>query len=238
VHTDHWQILTVHAGSISARFALGRFEVPEQAVMLSAPGMGCRIDPAPGTVITDALFSAIPATGRSVPWAMLDLPIVVPGMARESFLALSKEMGARRWKDSRKALHARFELDQALLAFVEKGFESGRITGCRPRPAWLRDAVQAVNGKLSDPTFQVKHFAQLAGCSVDHLNRTIQTFYGCSSSTFLRRLRIERAAHLLQHDPAVRTEEVADLCGFSSARHLRDQWKCETGQGLRSFRSP
>ncbi len=204
--------------------------------MLSAPGMVCQMEPEPETVTLDILFSAVPTTGRSVPWSMINLPLLVPDAADEGFLALAQGMGEGSWSDLDAALEARFRLDRYLLHLFREASRLGLLRGFRSRPAWLRDAVQAADRRLSDPGFQGKAFAALAGCSVVHLNRSIQSSYGCSSRSLLRRLRIERAAHLMQQDAQIRSEDVARLCGFTGVRQFREQWLKQTGGGLRAFR--
>ncbi|GEM_PF-1387382 len=244
-HADHWQLIYVESGSVSATFTTETFSIQEGDVLLSGAGMNARFECDPGCCLTEFLFSAIPSPGSPVPWNWLDLPFSIPYPVDPELLTLPDEMiidkrAARskqpRWRNGDAGMRARFLLDTLLWNLISTGITSDRITCQTSRPGWLSDAIKAADLHLHDPCFQIKAFARLAGCSPDHLNRMIRKTDHVSAHVLLRRLRLERAHHILQHNPNVPSCKIAADCGFTSARHFRDQWKAEFGTGIHAYR--
>lgn len=64
----------------------------------------------------------------------------------------------------------------------------------------------------------------LAGMSARHLTRAFRQATGISVNDFATRVRLELASTLL-HDPAATVEQVAQRCGFATARQFRRVWK-------------
>lgn len=243
-HADHWQLLSIEEGELNARFTTTGLTLQAGSLLLSAPGMGAHYEHALGSRVINVLFSAIPSPGWPVPWNMLKLPLSVEGVNTSRLSDLPKGMESLhtpneqedRWRNADGAMQARFAVDQALWELFKRAIEQEKIRDLRQRPRWLRDSLRAVDRKLHDPDFQVKAFAGLTGCSPDHLNRTIRKSDGMTAQEFLRQLRLERAAHILQHTPETETNAIARQCGFRSARQFRDQWKRQFGEGIRDFR--
>ena len=134
-------------------------------------------------------------------------------------------------------MEARFRVDR-LLWEMAQSIDNKVITQTIPQPKnWLRDATTSADSRIHDPSFSVGELARLAGCSENHLNRSIRKYYRRTSQAFIRQLRINRAQHMLTQDPTLDCVEIAMRCGFSYARHLHDQWRKETGISFRAYRS-
>jgi len=207
--------------------------------MLLAPGVLHRVGYGPKSAILDIRFSAIPAIGSRIPFSMVPLPLVVPGPWDSALWELPSKMSTgqdSRWASQQSAWVARRIVDDTLFEFFNRAFRQGRARSIPFPPGWLRDTIQAAIHHLDDPQFTPSAFAALAGCSPEHLNRCLRQHEHRTTSQFLRKLRIERAAHMIQQDPGVRTLDVVARCGFTDARQFRLQWKAETGTGLREFR--
>jgi len=242
-HPDHWQLIVVVSGDLAATYTTCKIVAEQGQIILSSPGMGSHMRMTRKTQAIDIQFSAIPSPGWPVPWSFLTLPIAITTEVDPRVLELPQQMahhskveGDTRWIDFHWAMQARFLVDQTLWEAIVGAFQTQQIE-CPPAfPAWLTDAVKVARDKLSDPSFQVEAFAKLAGCSTNHLNRTIRETDGSTSRAFLRRMRIERASHILQNDPTASSNWIARQCGFTGARQLRDLWLLEVGGSLNSYR--
>ena len=85
-------------------------------------------------------------------------------------------------------------------------------------PTWLNTAREFMQDNAKTP-LSLAQIAAAAGRHEIHLAREFRRYFGASVGEYLRRLRIEQAAHLLQRSKLTLTE-IAFECGFSSHSHL------------------
>jgi transcriptional regulator GlxA family with amidase domain len=67
--------------------------------------------------------------------------------------------------------------------------------------------------------------AQAAHVSPRHLSRLFAQHAGIGVVSYQQQLRIARAQELLANSPALSVEQVAEQCGFASARDFRRVWR-------------
>ncbi len=237
--SDHWLLFLVQSGSLHLTLPGSRYCAEVDEAMLLPPGMLYRVRFGENSRILDLRFSVIPAIGSGIPFHMLPLPLVLPGPWDPALWDLPARMSRgkdSRWTSQHAAWQARRLTDDTLFLLINRAFDHQNIRHIKSPPAWLREAMQAAVHHIHDPEFNTSSFAKLAGCTPEHLTRSLQKTEGCSSSQYLRRLRIERAAHMIQQDPALSSQEVIERCGYRDPRQFRLQWKAETGTGIREFR--
>lgn len=85
-------------------------------------------------------------------------------------------------------------------------------------PSWLHEAIAAYTAG-DDLTGGVTAFADLAGKSPEHVNRTVRRTMGQTSTTLINTIRLNRAAHLLRMTdrPII---HVAHDCGFENVGYF------------------
>lgn len=139
-----------------------------------------------------------PGAGDALParWALA--PSAVPQLAdRVERLSMARQ--------------SRLDLECFLLRVFQmlRDLDSGGV-----RPSWLAQACERFSQRpiLSGGPARL---AQIAGCSVAHLNRVVRQAYGMTSTELINQLRLERAAHRLRmsDDPIAR---VALDCGYDN----------------------
>lgn len=87
---------------------------------------------------------------------------------------------------------------------------------------FLEKALRVVEANLEDSTFTTDDFARQMLLSRTHLFRKLKAVTGSSASTFIRHIRLERAAQLLQADSDP-VSQIAFQVGFN---HLSYFAKC------------
>ncbi len=93
----------------------------------------------------------------------------------------------------------------------------------------LKDAVDAVNKHIDDPTFDVEKFSEVIGLSANQAYRKIKALTGQTVKEFIRNQRLKTAASLLvQNKRSI--SEVIYMVGFSSpsyfSRCFKDFYNC------------
>jgi AraC family transcriptional regulator len=106
-----------------------------------------------------------------------------------------------------------------------------RLTGTLPR--WLADA----RSYLHDPggVGSLSELAAVVGVHPVTLSRGFRKAYGCSVGTYLRRLRVARAARELAETDAP-LAEIALAAGFADQSHFSNVFRRETGLPPSAFR--
>jgi AraC family transcriptional regulator len=99
-------------------------------------------------------------------------------------------------------------------------------TAIKP-PSWLRVAREFMHENAGS-SLTMAEIAREAGRHEIHVAREFRRFFGCSVGTYLRRLRIEQAAHLLLKSQ-FSIIEIAQRCGFASHSHLCREFKAHLG---------
>ena len=238
-HESHWILLACIQGKLTATAATGAHELITGSVLLASPGMALQLRRSADAEVVDCQFSAFTDTGVQPPWVRLSLPWVVHGCNASALSTLPDGMDAQkdsRWLDADTAMMARFAVDRMLWQMAKISPQESMTCQAPPPPDWLRDALTAAHDHLHLVAFNVSGLAKLAGCSTNYLNSCIRISYGTTAQAMLRQLRIDRARHLLQQQPEINTAQLAAQCGFSSARHLLDQWRRATGESLSETR--
>ncbi|NBC17705.1 MAG: response regulator [Bacteroidetes bacterium] len=85
--------------------------------------------------------------------------------------------------------------------------------------AFLRDVVAAVEAHLDESDFGVGDLAAAVGLSARQLRRRLKDAAGETPQAFIRRVRLERAAHLLTAEAGT-ASEIAYRVGFKNPSHF------------------
>jgi AraC family transcriptional regulator len=104
-------------------------------------------------------------------------------------------------------------------------------------PPSFRDvhiALEFLHARI-DGSIRLKDVAQAAGVHASTLARHFRRTCGSSVETYLRRLRLERAANLLEHG-ALPIAEVAIACGFADQAHFTTLFRRIVGTTPAEFR--
>jgi AraC family transcriptional regulator len=110
-----------------------------------------------------------------------------------------------------------------------RGIQAGH-----PPPAWLRRTHDfLMDGVGRVPT--LTQLAEEAGVHPAHLARAFRAQYGCAVGTFVRRRRIEAAAHDLATTSAT-IAGIAAMHGFVDQSHFTRQFRRQLGLTPREYR--
>lgn len=112
---------------------------------------------------------------------------------------------------------------------------SGPAGGSGPRhhPA-VRRLMDFLEQHIAEP-FDPEVAALHAGCSVTHLNRLCRAAFGLPLAATVRRLRLDRAVHLLSHTTRP-VASVAATVGIPDLQHFNKLIRAHTGKAPRSLR--
>lgn len=119
------------------------------------------------------------------------------------------------------ASQSRLDLECFLLRVFQMLRDAG--PGHARRPPWLVEACQryadqdTLHGGAS-------RLAELAGCSIAHLNRVVREAYGLTSTDLINQYRLERAAHQLRMT-AHPIARIALDCGYDNLGYF---YRCFT----------
>ena len=105
----------------------------------------------------------------------------------------------------------------------------------RRRPHWLDDACDLLHDR-SGERLLVSEVAAAVGVHPVHLARTFRDHYGMPIGAYLRKLRLEHAAHAL----AASTNSIAEIAlqaGFFDQSHFSRTFKQQYGLTPRDYRS-
>jgi transcriptional regulator GlxA family with amidase domain len=96
-------------------------------------------------------------------------------------------------------------------------------------PAVHRTQDAIAHSLAQDPArrWSLPELADVACVSPRHLSRLFMQYTGISVLDYQQQLRMARAQELMAHNPALTQEQLAEVCGFGSARDFRRVWaKC------------
>lgn len=102
-------------------------------------------------------------------------------------------------------------------------------------PAWLCAARDFMH-QNAFATVTLRQIAEAAGRHEIHLAREFRRYFGMPVGSYLRKVRTERAAHLLRHSTSDITE-IALECGFASHAHLCRVFKAQFGLTPTQYRA-
>ena len=90
-------------------------------------------------------------------------------------------------------------------------------------------AIEIVEANLDNSDFTIENFAKKMLLSRMHLHRKLKTIIGLSPSEFIRNLRLERAAQLLESE-ADSVSQIAFQVGFNNlsyfAKCFKEKYDC------------
>lgn len=94
-------------------------------------------------------------------------------------------------------------------------------------PAVHRTQDAIAHSLTQDPAhrWSLTELANVACVSPRHLSRLFMQQTGISVVDYQQQLRMARARELLTHNPALTQEQLAEACGFASARDFRRVWQ-------------
>lgn len=133
------------------------------------------------------------------------------------------------------ARHSRSEIE-SIRVQAEKDIEARRISSYmtvsslnRPRDvAFMKQALDVMEKNLANEAFDVEQFARQMGMSRSNLHLRMKSVFGGSTTSFIRRLRIEKAMDYMQ-EGKLNISEISYAVGFSSATYFATAFKQLTG---------
>lgn len=98
----------------------------------------------------------------------------------------------------------------------------------------INRAIDHVMGHLAEP-LPLEEVARVACFSPFHFHRIFRSQVGETLHDFVKRVRLERALHLLAHQRRATLTEVALACGFSSSSDFSRSFRARYGVAPRRF---
>ena len=88
--------------------------------------------------------------------------------------------------------------------------------------------MKVINDNLAEPTLDVEMLAKSVGLSRVHLYRKLKALTNLSTRDFIRNIRIQQAAKLLQ-DKRMNISDIAYSVGFNNLAHFSNSFKEQFG---------
>jgi transcriptional regulator GlxA family with amidase domain len=129
-----------------------------------------------------------------------------------------------------------FEVARLLVIYLRRSGEFEQDSVYLQYRNHLDDLVHRAQSLLIEQLDQppsLDRLAEQAGSSVRNLSRRFRQNLGLSVGEYLRELRLERARALLQEEGS-KVDHVAEACGFSDARQLRNLYRKRFGRSPRA----
>jgi AraC family transcriptional regulator len=108
------------------------------------------------------------------------------------------------------------------------------LQGLQDHSACIEDVMRYIRAHISEPLDREK-LAEVAGFSVPHFHRIFRAHVGESAISYIRRIRLERAARKLRMG-AVDITEVAFAAGYDSHAAFGKAFKQQFGLSPSEFR--
>lgn len=102
--------------------------------------------------------------------------------------------------------------------------------------ARVNRAIDHVVAHLAEP-LPLEEVARVAAFSPFHFHRIFRAVTGETLAAFVKRVRLERAAHLISHRKDARLTDIALACGFSSSSDFTRSFKAQYGMPPSAFDS-
>ncbi|GGP26240.1 helix-turn-helix transcriptional regulator [Silvimonas amylolytica] len=118
---------------------------------------------------------------------------------------------------------------------VLQALDDAEETTTHAEPALIAHARVLIQNQLGDQALSVQALAAEVGCTADYLSHLFRQSTGEHLAGFINRLRMERAAHLLQ-DPALAGKEIAWACGFATASYFTRTFRQHFGMTPQAWR--
>jgi AraC family transcriptional regulator len=100
--------------------------------------------------------------------------------------------------------------------------------------ARINRAIDAIVRDLAQP-LSLHALSDASGFSPFHFHRVFKALMGETPNQFVKRLRLQHAAHLMSHAPRRSLTDVALSCGFASSSDFSRSFKQHFGQAPRRF---
>lgn len=140
----------------------------------------------------------------------------------EAVTALGERIAAELTSDD---VAAPVAVEGLALQLVAAALRSEPTLSARPKPPWLATVVELLR---DPPTWKVGELAAGVNVDPDHLGRVFRRHYGVSLSTYLRELRLHRAAAslVLTNTPVA---QIASEGGFADQSHFTQAFRRHVG---------
>lgn len=130
--------------------------------------------------------------------------------------------------------HTQSPTEQLLLAVLHRFLEP---SGKRKVPVWVGELKEAIQDQIdTNLTLSLTELAESLDVNPTYVSRTFGRYFDdLSFGAYIRKLRIEKALHLLDNTTYSLTE-IAYLTGFSDQSHFTRIFKKQTGQNPSEYR--
>ncbi len=98
----------------------------------------------------------------------------------------------------------------------------------------MEKVMKVINDNLAEPTLDVEMLAKNVGLSRVHLYRKLKTLTNLSTRDFIRNIRIQQAARLLQ-DKKMNISDIAYSVGFNNLAHFSKSFKEQFGVSPKEY---
>ena len=99
----------------------------------------------------------------------------------------------------------------------------------------LRDSLQAIEENLSNTEYSIDDLSYDVGLSRTNLYKKIQSITGKTPASFIRAIRLKKAARLLL-DSQQNISEISDCVGFGNIKYFNKHFKEEFGMTPSQYR--
>lgn len=111
-----------------------------------------------------------------------------------------------------------------------------RFTESKKHPAILKNAVNYLEGHISDLDFTIEKLCKETNISRVYFNKLFKNTYGITPIEYINNLRIKKAKFLLDSGNYT-NGEIAQLCGFSDIKYFYVVFKKITGLTTKEYKS-
>lgn len=156
-------------------------------------------------------------------------------LAEQAFVLSGASVAGIREGMENKACAVIKKLEAFLLSVFDNGGNGEISAKYRGRSAenYMR-IVSVMENRLADSTLNVKRIAELVNMSVPAVEKTVFRYLGCGAMAYLNKLRLTRAAELLQNGVSVK--EAAISAGFSNQNYFSARFKKWAGVSPSAWR--
>lgn len=129
-----------------------------------------------------------------------------------------------------------YEISARLYAVVLQIYQCCEQKGrpAEPMPEPLRQAQSFIHRQYARP-IALAELAAIAGYSVEHFSRAFRAYFGMTPMQYVRKIRVEKAAHLLANSSKT-LEVVTEETGFGNKSHLVKVFKRLVGMTPGQYR--
>lgn len=144
-------------------------------------------------------------------------------------------LGNQLYREFRKADDFSRISVEGLLLEVLMAREEATAPSSRPAPVWLR-RVRELLHEHKNSRLTLQELSRCAGRHPVQVCRQFHSRFGCTISSYLRRVRVARAQSLLDRQE-LSIAEIALRCGFSDQSHFTTAFRRLTGMPPRQYRN-